>query len=147
MSNSRLKEHSAIVADILARTALKPNDLVASSRLHLNKLGKSETDHWLAYIEKTNGTKVAGNGVVHSLIDLIVQSSLGSKTHIYQELKTAIDNLSNGIDPDLTKKKLAKMSDVERQTIAEDLKRQKVVENETAYKIAVRQEAIKAVFG
>lgn len=141
------KEHDQIVADIFARTALKPTDLIQSSRLHLRKLGKSEADHWLAFVEKTKGSAIASSGVVHSLIDLIVQASLGSKPFMYQELREAVETLSRGIDPELTRKKLASMSEWERQTIQADAKKQEAFADETAYKLAVRQQAIKTVFG
>lgn len=136
-----------MVDDILARKAIKPRDLMRASALSMRKLGKSEADHWLAYIEKTSSPEVARSGVVHSLIDLIVQASLGSKASMYVELRRAIDYLSQGIDPELTKQKLAQMSEVERQTIEQDLRLQKTIEDEATYKIAVRREAIKAVFG
>ncbi len=111
------------------------------------KFGKSPIDHWTDYVEKTHGPQIARHVVVLGLIDIILQASTASIQSVHAELRLALDNLSNGIDPELTMKKLKSVSEVERQIIEDSKRKNKMLVEHEEFSRRVRQEAIHTIFG
>ncbi len=111
------------------------------------KYGKSPLDHWTDYIEKTHGPQIARHHVVLGLIDIILQASTASIQSVHAELRLALENLSNGIDPELTLNKIRSVSEAERQIIEESKRQDKMLVEHEEFSRRVRQEAIHTIFG